>query len=444
MNQRTLVMLAAVAAVAMLAVPARSSIDYSMAVEVWTDRGEDFFYLPGDPFRVYFRAPEDCYLVSYEIDTEGNVYLLFPAPYGRAFFARGGLVYCVNDLVEEADLAVFGPSGVGYIGVLASPVPFRVPTWLRPHPALRGWVTVYQRWYYPPVVVEPYVAIFNINAKIAEGWGWGLRFGVGYCWFYVERRYVPVYPIWHPRYWEVRLVTRPLYDRLWARHDGFYRLPPRRGEDRYVPRQPERQPPERRPFERPRQFRASPAPEPPAWVKAVESWRSHDNDPVRLGRPDDSRQRIAREVSSERESRPEGQSAQPGYPRVWERTGPQATPGSAEAARSHHRVPHDQEGQGLRNRSPRGQQPPVERQVFAPRNQERQREPRTEGQARVRSAAPVPVRAQSQEARPAPGNETQTSGAYKAPNHSERKPLGPSKGSDGASRFLPRGRSPRS
>ncbi|MBC7187416.1 MAG: DUF4384 domain-containing protein, partial [Calditrichaeota bacterium] len=337
MNRPTLVMLAAVAAVAMLAVPARSSIDYSMAVEVWTDRGEDFFYLPGDPFRVYFRAPEDCYLVLYEIDTEGNVYLLFPEPLGRAFFARGGLVYCVNDLVEEADLAVFGPSGVGYIGVLASPVPFRVPTWLRPHPALRRWVTVYHRWYYPPVVVEPYVAIFHINARIAEGWGWGLRFGVGYCWFYVERRYVPVYPIWHPRYWEVRVVTRPLYDRLWTRHDSFYRLPPRRAEDHHVPRQPEHRSPEPRPFERPRQFRASPAPEPPSWVQAADSRRPYDGGPARLRREDGSRQRIAREEPSEQGFRPERQLGRPESPRLWERTAPQAAPRSDEAVRSRRR-----------------------------------------------------------------------------------------------------------
>lgn len=93
--------------------PARATLHYAVAVEVWTDRGEDVFYLPGDPLCVYFRAPEDCYLLLYQMDTQGNVYLLFPAPYSRAFFARAGEVPCVNDFLYDCHLAVHGTVGVG-------------------------------------------------------------------------------------------------------------------------------------------------------------------------------------------------------------------------------------------------------------------------------------------------------------------------------------------
>ncbi len=288
---------AAATAVVALALPVWGSPDYSIAVDVWTDRAEDFFYLPGDPLRVYFRPEEDCYLVLYQIDTDGNVFLLFPAAYGRAFFARGGITYCVNDFFPDLELEVFGSSGVGYIAVLASPVPFRVPRWLRPHPVFRGWVTVYSPWYYERIVEEPYVAICQINARIVKGWGVGLRLGAGYCWFYVERCYVPVYPIWHPRYWEVRVVTRPLYDRVWAHHDHFYHLSPRKhdhpsGVGHAGP------PPTRRPFERPREFRASPAPEMPAWVR-----EAHADRAVQVGYREGSRQRVAR-PSGERMANP--------------------------------------------------------------------------------------------------------------------------------------------
>lgn len=269
-----------------LVLPAGATVQYDMAVEIWTDRGEDFVYLPGDPLRVYFRAPEDCYVVLYQIDTYGNVCLLFPSPTSNAFFARAGVVYCVNDFLPEGVLTVYGTSGVGYIGVLASPVPFLVPRWIRPHPAYRAASVVYIPGYYPAVVVEPYLAICDLNERIVADWGIGLRLGFGYCWFYVDHCYVPVFPIWHPRYWEVRIVTRPVYERVWRHHDRFYRLPPagvrhngqrRFGLERLA----------RRPFERPRTFRASPHPEPPAWVRAVERHserRGHDEPESREAR----------------------------------------------------------------------------------------------------------------------------------------------------------------
>lgn len=287
MNRKLLALAAATAVVA-LALPARGSLDYSIVVDIWTDREEDFFYLPGDPMRVYFRPAEDCYILVYQIDTDGNVFLLFPPAYGRAFFARGGVTYCVNDFFPDLELEVYGASGVGYVGVLASPVPFCVPHWLRPHPVFRGWISVSSPWYYGRVVEEPYVAICQINARIIEGWGAGLRLGAGYCWFYVERCYVPVYPIWHRRYWEVRVVTRPVYDRVWAHHDHFYRLFPRKpghqSRARHVT-----VPPTTRPFERPRQFRASPAPAVPAWVRETRSDRA-----LQVGYRDGSRQRVPR------------------------------------------------------------------------------------------------------------------------------------------------------
>ena len=51
MSWRLLVLAAATAVVA-LALPAHGSLDCSIAVDVWTDREEDFFYLPGDLMRV--------------------------------------------------------------------------------------------------------------------------------------------------------------------------------------------------------------------------------------------------------------------------------------------------------------------------------------------------------------------------------------------------------
>src|SRR5947207_12495857 len=56
--------------------PARAS--HAFGVELWTDRGNDALYEPGDRMQVRARASDDAHLLVYEIDSEGNVLLLFP------------------------------------------------------------------------------------------------------------------------------------------------------------------------------------------------------------------------------------------------------------------------------------------------------------------------------------------------------------------------------
>jgi len=435
--------MAALAAVAALALPVRGALDYSVAVDVWTDRGEDFFYLPGDPVRVYFRPVEDCYLVVYQIDTEGNVFLLFPASYGRAFFARAGITYCVNDLLPDLDLQVFGPSGVGYIGVLASPVPFRVPRWLRPHPAFHGWLTVYSTWYYPRVVVEPYLAICQINARIVEDWGWGLRFGIGYCWFYVERCYVPVYPIWHRRYWEVRVVTRPVYDRLWAHHDRFYRVPPRR-HAHHGEAPGGAQPEVPRPFERRREFRASPAPEPPAWVREVSNRsmpeRSVDREPAREG----SRQRIAR-LSAEETAEPGAQAGWPRDSRRVKRTPPEAAHRGDGLSSGSSGVPHRSDYASWGNSDQREARRVTHGTVTTPTPERpRQREARRDSPRSEGTLRPAPTPSPRQDALPWVKKDASRAAVSNAPSDYGRKPVGGTKGDDGPSRPAARARIPRS
>ena len=59
--------------------PVASKQSYSSVdVEIWTDAGYEPVYMPGEPVNIYFRAAYDCYITLYEIDTEGNVFLLYP------------------------------------------------------------------------------------------------------------------------------------------------------------------------------------------------------------------------------------------------------------------------------------------------------------------------------------------------------------------------------
>jgi hypothetical protein len=50
----------------------------AMGVEVWTDRGDDAVYKPGEAMQVKVRASDDAFLLVYEIDSEGKVTVLYP------------------------------------------------------------------------------------------------------------------------------------------------------------------------------------------------------------------------------------------------------------------------------------------------------------------------------------------------------------------------------
>ena len=68
-----------------LALPSGTSYARGLAVEVWTNRGNDAVYEPGERMQVKVRSSDDAYALVYEIDAEGYVYLLFPDQGGRGF-----------------------------------------------------------------------------------------------------------------------------------------------------------------------------------------------------------------------------------------------------------------------------------------------------------------------------------------------------------------------
>ena len=71
-----------------LAPSAHADNQYGADVEVWTDKGPDAVYQPGDPLLVKVRVSDDAYLMVYEIDSEGNVRLLSPE-WGKRGFVKG-------------------------------------------------------------------------------------------------------------------------------------------------------------------------------------------------------------------------------------------------------------------------------------------------------------------------------------------------------------------
>ena len=104
----------------------------ALSVEVWTDRGDDAVYQPGDAMQVKVRTNDDAYLLVYEIDSNGKVTELYP--WRRA----GGMVeahhtYRLPPEDSNYELAVEQATGEGYIVAIASQAPFRdLPWYLRP------------------------------------------------------------------------------------------------------------------------------------------------------------------------------------------------------------------------------------------------------------------------------------------------------------------------
>ena len=124
--------LSAVAAIGLL--PA-AAIAGGPSVDVWTDRGADAVYQPGETIELRARCTIDAHLLVYEIDAEGYVHVLFPYR-GNASFVEGGRTLSIPSPDASEQLVVHGPVGQGYIVALASRETMRdLPWYLRPYDA---------------------------------------------------------------------------------------------------------------------------------------------------------------------------------------------------------------------------------------------------------------------------------------------------------------------
>ena len=100
--------------------------DRYLDVEIWTDNDE---YYDGEAIDIQFRANKDCYVVVYNIDTRGNVNLLYPSDQWDDQKIERDRIYRIPDSHDDYELTVRGPEGIEYIQVVASRTPIRIPDW---------------------------------------------------------------------------------------------------------------------------------------------------------------------------------------------------------------------------------------------------------------------------------------------------------------------------
>jgi len=96
-------------------------------LKVWVDKGDKATYEPGEDIRVYFRTNRDAYVVVYNIDTRGNVHLLYPYEYRDSRFVEGNRPYRIPGLRDDYSLKVNGPQGTERIVAIATREPFYIP-----------------------------------------------------------------------------------------------------------------------------------------------------------------------------------------------------------------------------------------------------------------------------------------------------------------------------
>ncbi len=90
-------------------------------IKVWTDKGDEnpTYYL-GERIYVSFTVQKDSYVTIYDVDSTGNVNILFPNSYHRDNLVRKGRVYTIPTPNYGYDLVIKGPAGDEVIYAIAS------------------------------------------------------------------------------------------------------------------------------------------------------------------------------------------------------------------------------------------------------------------------------------------------------------------------------------
>jgi hypothetical protein len=194
----------------------------AMGVDVWSDRGKDAIYEPGEPVEIKVRASDDAYLMVYDIDSEGYVRVLYPYEENSGFI-EGRHTYRVPPYQSGLQLVVQGPVGQGYIVALASHEPFNaLPWYLRPYdPKAENTGYVGEEDDQEDVTSDgrimgdPFVAMERIRRKVLENPNDDGSFATAYTSYYVHEA------VRYPRYL-CNDCHRPAYWSWWDGWDPYY------------------------------------------------------------------------------------------------------------------------------------------------------------------------------------------------------------------------------
>lgn len=133
--KRTFILAVLLALVASLPLSAQSTLSRvynDLEIDLWTDQDDGSNYTEGDELTIYFSASRDCYVTIFDLDTRGNINLIFPETPDGPNFIEGGTLYELPAPSEDYVYTVSGPPGDEYLQMVASTQPYEVPDWQAP------------------------------------------------------------------------------------------------------------------------------------------------------------------------------------------------------------------------------------------------------------------------------------------------------------------------
>jgi hypothetical protein len=204
----------------LVAVPA-SAWARGLSVELWTDKGMDAVYEPGDRIDIKARASDDAYLLVYEIDAEGAVHVLYPMV-GQSGQVEGHRTYRLP-ADDRGELVVDSETGEGYIVAVASREPFgKLPWYLRPYDMQAEGIGYTSEGREEEgvtsegqIVGDPFVAMERIRRRVLHDPKVEDDFGTAYVDYYVHER------VRYPRYL-CNDCHRPGLYTWWDGFDPYY------------------------------------------------------------------------------------------------------------------------------------------------------------------------------------------------------------------------------
>jgi hypothetical protein len=195
----------------------------TLNVDVWTDKGNDAVYQPGDAMQVRARVNDDAYLLVYEIDSDGFVHVIFPSR-AENNRAPGGQTLNIPDASSDQDLVVENNTGLDYIVAIASRNPLEnLPWYLRPSDATgeaMGYVNQPQAdeegiTTDGRIVGDPFVAMERIRRRVISAPSDPSSFATAYTQYYVHEQ------VQYPRY-ICNDCHRPGHWSWWDGWDPYY------------------------------------------------------------------------------------------------------------------------------------------------------------------------------------------------------------------------------
>jgi hypothetical protein len=184
---RNLILLAALLSLGASPAAADAAGREHMEVEVWADNDRDYFH-SGDALHVRFRTSESAYVAVLHLTTSGEVEFLYPRSPWDDGYVRGRRSYSLPASGSYSRWSARGPSGIGYVYVIASEEPLDFSAFRDRYG--HGW----NFWKLGRVVRgDPFYALDRITEQLVPDWDQA-NYAVDYFSYHVGRRHS------HPRY----------------------------------------------------------------------------------------------------------------------------------------------------------------------------------------------------------------------------------------------------